>query len=209
VEKVALARVPAVTGAFAGSATMAAKTAQAAVATGGFGEAAALRGERQGAATTAVAGFGDAAAGKANRTGGAGTAGPGGFGDAVARTAPAESRQVRAGDFQSAVAIETPKPAGKAAAEEGIQSTITILDKPRPSYTEEARQLKIEGEVSLEMLFAATGKAHVLRVLRGLGHGLDESATRSAEAIRFRPAMRGGTPVDATAVARITFQLAY
>jgi TonB family protein len=230
VERAAPARVPEVTGAFAGARNTADKTTQNAVATGGFGEAAAFRGERQGALTTAGAGFGsaaafrgepqgaptttgagfgNAAAAPAGRKSEAGTAGPAGFGDAVAGTAPAEPRQVRAGVFQSAVAIETPKPAGKAADQEGIASAITILDKPRPSYTEEARQLKIEGEVSLEMLFAADGKAHVLRLLKGLGHGLDESAVRSAEAIRFRPAMRGGAPLDATAVAHVTFQLAY
>jgi TonB family protein len=210
VEKVALARVPAVTGVFAGSEKTAPRTAQSAVATGGFGEAAALRGDRQIVTTTNDAGFGDAAAGRTKRTAvGAGSASPGGFGDAVAKTGPAESKPIQEGGFQSAMAIEGPKSAGKAAAEEGNASAIAILDKPRPSYTEEARQLKIEGEVSLEVLFAASGRARVVRVLRGLGHGLDESAMRAAEAIRFRPAMREGAPVDATAVARITFQLAY
>lgn len=186
VEKSTLARVPAVTGAFAGAANMAAKPVLGAVATGGFGEASASRNQRQGAGTTAGAGFGDA----------------------VARTEPVESKQVRAGGFQSAVATAAPR-ATVQAAEQGSETPVAILDKPRPSYTEEARQLKIEGEVLLEVLFAASGKAHVQRVIRGLGHGLDESAVRSAEAIRFRPAMRGGAPVDATAVARITFQLAY
>jgi len=186
VEKSTLARVPAVTGAFAGAANMAAKPVLGAVATGGFGEASASRNQRQGAATTAGAGFGDA----------------------VARIETAEPKQVRAGGFQSAVATAAPKATGQAA-EPGNESPVAILDKPRPSYTEEARQLKIEGEVLLEVLFAASGKAHVVRVIRGLGHGLDASAVRSAEAIRFRPAMRGGAPVDATAVARITFQLAY
>ena len=209
VERVALARIPAATGAFAGVANTTAKTAPGAVATAGFGEAAALRSERQGSATTAGAGFGDAVAGRAGRTGGAGTVGPGGFDNAVAGPAPAESRPVRAGDFRSAVVIETPKTGGHPAAEEGTESAIAILDKPQPRYTEEARQLKIEGEVWLQVSFAASGHAHVLGVLRGLGHGLDESASRSAEAIRFRPAMRQGRPVDAIAVARITFQLAY
>jgi TonB family protein len=209
VEKAAPARVPAVTGAFAGAANMAAKAAPVAVAAAGFGEAAAFRSERQDAGATAGAGFGDATAGRVSRPGGGGAAIPGGFGDAAARTAPAESRQVRAGDFQSAMVIEAPKPAGNTAAEQGFDSAVAILDKPLPSYTEEARRLKIEGEVWLEVSFAASGQTRVLRVLKSLGHGLDESAARSAEAIRFRPATRRGAPVDATAVARIVFQLAY
>jgi TonB family protein len=126
----------------------------------------------------------------------------------VAAIPPAESRQVRGGGFQSAQAVAAPRPSGSAAGE-GAESPVAILDKPRPAYTEEARQLKIEGEVLLDVLFGASGRAHVLRVVKGLGHGLDESAIRSAESIRFRPAMRGGVPVDATAEARITFQLAY
>src|SRR2546429_2735180 len=52
-----------------------------------------------------------------------------------------------------------------------------------PAYTEEARRLRIEGEVVLEVVFGASGKLHVVRVVRGLGHGLDENAVRAAEQI--------------------------
>jgi len=84
-----------------------------------------------------------------------------------------------------------------------------ILFKPRPAYTDEARRLRIEGEVLLEVLFAASGEARVLRTLRGLGHGLDESAIAAAHEIRFRPARRGDAPVDSSAVVHIVFQVAY
>jgi TonB family protein len=83
-----------------------------------------------------------------------------------------------------------------------------ILSKPAPSYTEEAKALRIEGEVQLEVVFEASGQIRVLRVLRGLGHGLDENAIRAAEQIRFRPALRDGQPADSTAVLHIIFQLA-
>lgn len=69
--------------------------------------------------------------------------------------------------------------------------------------------MAIEGEVLIEVLFSASGQARVSRVLRGLGHGLDEQAVDAAERIRFRPAMRGGAPVDSSAVVHIVFQLAY
>jgi len=49
----------------------------------------------------------------------------------------------------------------------------------------------------------------VIRVVRGLGHGLDESAVRAAQQIRFKPARRHGTPVDFPAVIHIVFQMAY
>jgi TonB family protein len=83
-----------------------------------------------------------------------------------------------------------------------------ILSKPTPIYTEEARAKRIEGEVLLEVVFEATGKLRVVRVVRGLGHGLDDSAVRAAEQIRFKPALRDGQPSDSTAVVHIIFQLA-
>jgi len=88
-------------------------------------------------------------------------------------------------------------------------SAAEILSKPRPEYTEEARRLKIEGEVLLEVLFGASGDARVLRLIRGLGHGLDENAILAIRAIQFRPARRGHAAVDSTAVVHIVFQLAY
>ena len=90
-----------------------------------------------------------------------------------------------------------------------ILSTAEILFKPRPVYTDEARRLRIEGEVLLEVLFAASGDTRVLRILRGLGHGLDENAITAAREVQFRPAKRGNMAVDSTAVVRIVFQLAY
>jgi len=83
-----------------------------------------------------------------------------------------------------------------------------ILSKPTPNYTEEARAKRIEGEVLLEVIFEATGRLRVLRVVKGLGHGLDDSAVRAAEQIRFKPALRDGQPSDSTAVVHIIFQLA-
>jgi TonB family protein len=83
-----------------------------------------------------------------------------------------------------------------------------ILSKPTPAYTDEARRLRVEGEVLLEVVLEASGHIRVVRVVRGLGHGLDESAIRAAEQISFKPAMRDGQPADSTAVLHIIFQLA-
>jgi TonB family protein len=69
-------------------------------------------------------------------------------------------------------------------------SEVEILYKPKPIYTEEARRLKIEGEVLLEVIFTCTGEAKVLGVSKGLGHGLDGAAVQAAIRIRFKPAER-------------------
>lgn len=83
-----------------------------------------------------------------------------------------------------------------------------ILSKPSPIYTPEARSLKIEGEVLLEVVLGSDGRLHVTKVVRGLGHGLDDAAVKAAEQIRFKPAQKDGQPTDSTAVLHIIFQLA-
>jgi outer membrane biosynthesis protein TonB len=47
-----------------------------------------------------------------------------------------------------------------------------VLSEPRPQYTQEARQLRIQGEITLQVRFGVDGKVEVLRVVSGLGHGL-------------------------------------
>lgn len=83
-----------------------------------------------------------------------------------------------------------------------------VISKPTPTYTAEARSLRIEGEVVLEVVFEASGKLRIVRVVQGLGHGLDEAAMHAAEQIRFKPAKRDGQPSDYTALVHIVFQLA-
>jgi TonB family protein len=88
-----------------------------------------------------------------------------------------------------------------------IDRPVEIVFKPTPEYTDEARSARIEGTVSLELEFAAGGDVRVLRVVRGLGHGLDEAAQQAALRIRFKPAQSDGQPVDSRATVHITFRL--
>jgi len=82
---------------------------------------------------------------------------------------------------------------------------VEIIFKPKPDYTDQARELRISGEVRLQVLFTADGQVHVISVLQGLGYGLDEKAVRAAEQIKFKPALHTGQPVDSTAVVHIVF----
>jgi TonB family protein len=125
-----------------------------------------------------------------------------------AQVKPVAQPPVAKSPFETAVAA----PAGAAKrpqASDDRSAALEILDKPRPAYSDEALRLQIEGEVVLEILFTASGQIRVLRVLHGLGHGLEESALKAAMAIRFRPALEHGIPIDTVATARIEFQLAY
>lgn len=97
---------------------------------------------------------------------------------------------------------------GGAAATGGGSSGVNILYEPNPAYTNEARVLKMEGDIVLEVVFLASGQLQVIRVVSGLGHGLDEAAIQAAKQIRFRPATRNGQPFDFPAHVRIEFRLA-
>jgi TonB family protein len=83
-----------------------------------------------------------------------------------------------------------------------------VRSEPHPQYTEEAMRLKIQGEITLQVRFGTDGKVEVLRVVSGLGHGLDEEAERIAQLIRFTPAIKNGQPVEDITYIHILFQLA-
>lgn len=187
------------------------------VQTGGFGDpnGVAAKANPGKAVNIAQAGGFDmpTGAGVGNGTGGAngvrGVVASTGFGGGVAQEAKSAPRGVvRQAGFGSA---DVPAPATVQAHPVETAAKITpaeILSKPTPIYTAEARAQKIEGEVLLEVVLEASGKIHVLRVVRGLGHGLDDAAVRAAEQIRFKPALRDGQPSDSTAVLHIIFQIA-
>lgn len=132
----------------------------------------------------------------------------GAFGDSANTVAPLAPRGGVASTQFDAVAVKPSLRATAPNASSGLRSPIEITSKPRPRYTEEARRLRIEGEVVLQVMFRASSEICVLRVLRGLGHGLDENAISAAMAIHFRPATDGGRPIDDIATVRVMFQLA-
>ncbi|MGD0963319.1 MAG: TonB family protein [Candidatus Acidiferrales bacterium] len=136
----------------------------------------------------ASTGFGSGVAIGTAGTGNHGTVQQGSFADEHASTAAPRIRQT--------AAVSNSKP-------------VEILFKPKPEYTDEARTKKIEGEVLLQVVFAASGEVKVERVVQGLGYGLDGSAEAAARQIRFRPAQQEGQPVDSNAIVHITFALAY
>ena len=130
----------------------------------------------------------------------------GGFDAAAANLDPAHPGLVRTAVF--AGTSDNPVTAPNRAKERPRETQLEIVSKPRPLYAEEARRLHVEGEVVLEAVFRATGEITVIRVVSGLGHGLDERAIEAANGIHFRPAAVNGIPKDTIAKVIITFQLA-
>lgn len=184
--------------------------AATAPAVGGFGAAAS---NDQGAATrrgvVQGAGFGTGlGAGSPNGTAHGAVASTG-FGTGT------QSSGVPGGRGNGAVAstgfgtsIAAPGSGQSARVQQPVTTSIVVLSKPNPQYTAEAREMRIQGDVTLEVRFTATGEVEVLRVVNGLGHGLDEQARLAALHIRFKPATRDGKAVDQTSVIHVAFQLA-
>ena len=82
-----------------------------------------------------------------------------------------------------------------------------LLHKVEPTYSDEAREAKIEGIVILSVEVREDGKPHNIRVIDGLGHGLDENAMEAIEKWRFEPAQREGKAVRTTARIQVKFRL--
>ena len=134
----------------------------------------------------ASAGFANGVVGGTGKPGGTGTVASSNFGNNL-------------GGAPTKVEVKTSEPAFVPP---------VVISEPHPEYTAEAAQLRIQGEVTLQVRFLATGQVEVLRVVNGLGHGLDEQAKHVAEQIRFKPAEKDGHPVDHTTLIHVTFQLA-
>jgi TonB family protein len=184
IEKPAIQR-PLETGLFERTNGVRTSQAAAAVTTGGFGSAAASpRGVANGLDAVTTGAFSGRAAAPRGATNGFGEVQTAGFDQRA--SAPAQP---------SVAATKT------------IDRPVEIVFKPTPEYTDEARSGRIEGTVSLELEFTAAGDIRVLRVVRGLGHGLDEAAQRAALRMRFKPAQSDGRPVDSRATVHITFRL--
>ena len=189
------------------------------VQTGGFGDPNGIPGKGDPNHATNANRLGSTALpggeGYGNGTGGKegirGTVASTGFGNGTATPPPGGSGKkgtVVASGF-GAVDTSSDPPKKKTGNDGPADTPVQLLEKPKPEYTAEGRNLKIEGDVVIDVVFLANGTVQINRVVSGLGHGLDESAVRAAQNIRFKPAKRLTEPVDFPARVRIEFRLAY
>lgn len=160
-------------------------------------------------ATVETAGFGDiSGAAKSQGRGGSGVKGSfglpaiSGHGSGMAATPV-----VMASGFASPVTVATVKSPAAAKPAAVTNSPVEITFKPKPDYTEAGRKQRVNGEVQLQVVFSADGRVHVMKVVRGLGYGLDEQAVKAAEQIKFKPALQDGQAIDTTALVHIIFEL--
>jgi TonB family protein len=210
------------TGEFGSTATPTVNAPIEKVQTGGFGDPNGVQGQGKQNAHLVVANSGafdlPQGGGTGNGSGGTkgikGTIASAGFGNGIAQGGQGDGRSNGRGvTVQNAGFAEQQVSRGgmkQQQADTGpATAPVEILSKPNPVYTEEARSLRLEGEVLLEVMFGANGQLHVNRVVRGMGHGLDEAAIAAANKMRFKPAQHYNQPIDSTATVHVVFQLAY
>jgi protein TonB len=82
-----------------------------------------------------------------------------------------------------------------------------LIREVRPVYTDEARRRGIEGVVVLEVIVTQSGSVDRIRVVRGLGAGLDQNAIAAVKQWKFDPARRKGVPVDVVVEIEVGFNM--
>jgi protein TonB len=88
----------------------------------------------------------------------------------------------------------------------GVSAPILIYSV-EPEFSEEARKAKVAGNVLVNLWVDTSGNPSHVRVIRGVGMGLDEKALEAVRQYRFKPAMENGHPVLVELNVEVNFQI--
>jgi TonB family protein len=78
---------------------------------------------------------------------------------------------------------------------------------PEPAYSEKARKANYQGVRTLGLIVETDGHPSHIRILKGLGMGLDENAIEAVKSWKFEPAMKDGQPVRVEIAVEVDFHL--
>jgi protein TonB len=82
-----------------------------------------------------------------------------------------------------------------------------VIHSVDPEFTDEARQAKYAGVVSIQLIVDTYGNPQAIQVIRHVGMGLDEKAIEAVKQYKFRPAMYQGHAVSVRVVVDVSFHL--
>lgn len=88
----------------------------------------------------------------------------------------------------------------------GVSAPVLIYSV-EPEFSEEARKAKVAGNVLVNLWVDTNGLPSHVRVIRGVGMGLDEKAKEAVMQYRFKPAMENGKPVLVELNVEVNFQI--
>jgi len=80
-----------------------------------------------------------------------------------------------------------------------------ITSNPDAEYTDAALKAGVHGSVIVKLTVGKDGSARDLKVMNGLGYGLDESAMKAVQSWKFEPALKDGIPVDCAIAVELDF----
>ena len=83
----------------------------------------------------------------------------------------------------------------------------SLINRVEPQYTEEAKNGKIEGTVTIGLEVNAEGKAQNIYIIKSLDQGLDEQAIAAIKQWTFKPGEKDGKPVIVAATIEVNFRL--
>ena len=89
----------------------------------------------------------------------------------------------------------------------GGVSKPVVLYSVEPEFSEEARKAKFSGNVEVYLWVDEDGKPSHIRVVRGVGMGLDDKAVEAVRKYKFKPAMKDGKPVKVDLYIDVNFQI--
>jgi len=82
-----------------------------------------------------------------------------------------------------------------------------VISSIDPEFSEEARKDKFSGNVEVYLWVNEHGNPSHVRVVRGVGMGLDEKAVEAVRQYKFKPAMQNGKPVKVDLYIDVNFQI--
>lgn len=128
----------------------------------------------------------------AGRGGGAGSGTGTGLGDGDGSgIGPGSGGGIGGGPYRPGSGIEPPR----------------LLREVKADYTEDARRRGLTGDVVLEIVVRRDGTVGDVRIVEGLGGGLNERAVAAVRQWRFAPARRQGAAVDVVVEVAVEFKL--
>jgi TonB family protein len=89
----------------------------------------------------------------------------------------------------------------------GSVQAAKLVRQPRPIYPPDLQQAGIEGTVVLQAIISKDGSVISLKVLKSVGHGLDEAAMDAVRQWRYEPTLLNGHPVETMTTITVEFQL--
>ena len=114
--------------------------------------------------------------------------------EAIAPTPIAEARStVTPGSLVALTAVDTPP---------------VTLSRKLPTYSLQARQMRIQGTVVLNVLVNEKGTVDQVEIITGVpGADVNDAAVKAAKQWTFRPAMMEGVPVKVWKTEQVAFKL--